>query len=83
MNLGRLRFWCYAVGGFILDGIFSGSVSDNQGTVVKSRSPIRFWGKIGLWTLFYIAAAAFPIGFAVQESGKEKAESERTVAPNR
>lgn len=72
-------FWCYAVGGFILDGIFSGSVSDNSGTAVRQRSPIRFWGKIGLWSLFYIFAAAFPIGFAIQESGKQNTTSEQTA----
>jgi hypothetical protein len=70
-------FWCYAVGGFILEGIFSGSVSDNHGTAVRRRSPIRFWGKIGIWSLFYIFAAAFPIGFAMQESGKQKTTSEQ------
>ena len=70
-------FWCYAAGGFILDGIFSGSVSDNHGTAVRRRSPIRFWGKIGIWSLFYIFAMAFPIGFAIQESNKQKTTSEQ------
>lgn len=69
-------FWCYVVGGVILDGIFSGCVSDNSGTAVRRRSPIRFWGKIGIWSLFYLFAAAVPIGVAMQESGKPKTHSE-------
>lgn len=72
-------FWCYGVGGFILNGIFSGGFSDNQGTALRRISPFRFWGKIGIWSLFYLFAAAFPIGFAIQESRKEKSKTEQRV----
>ncbi len=65
-------FWCYGVGGFILDGLFSGRFSDNGGTVGRRRSPIRFWWGIGIWSLFYLFAAAFPIGYAIQERDKAK-----------
>lgn len=65
-------FWCYAVGGFILDGIYSGRASDNHGTAVRSKSPIRFWGKITIWSLAYLFAAASPIGVALQESEKDR-----------
>jgi hypothetical protein len=70
-------FWCYAVGGFILDGVFSGSMSDNHGTAVRGRSPVRFWCKIGIWSLFYVFATTFPICFAIQERDKQKATSEQ------
>lgn len=69
-------FWCYAVGGFILDALFSGNVSDSHGTAIRRGSPIRFWSKIGIWSLFYLFAAAFPVGFAIQESNKQKTGSE-------
>ncbi len=76
-------FWCYAVGGFILDGIFSGCLSDSGGTTTRGRTPIRFWGIIGIWSLFYIFAAVFPIGYAIQESNKQNitSEQDRGVPP--
>ena len=61
-------FWCYCVGGFLLDAYFRGSISDNTGTAVRSSSPFSFYRKIAFWALFYILAAVFPIGFAIQES---------------
>ena len=70
-------FWCFAVGGVILDGIFSGSISDNHGTALRSKSPFRFWGKIGIWSIAYLLAAAFPIGFALQERAKNAINSEQ------
>ncbi|QQL44559.1 hypothetical protein [Sulfuriroseicoccus oceanibius] len=63
-------FWCYAVGGFIIAAIASGQISDNQGTATRTQSPLRFWSKVGLWSLFYLFAAASPIGIALQESAK-------------
>jgi hypothetical protein len=74
-------FWCYGVGGFILDGLFAGRISDNHGTAVRGGSPFRFWGKIGIWSLFYLFTAAYPIGFALQESAKQKPNSGQGVAP--
>jgi len=63
-------FWCYAVGGFILDGIFGGRMSDNHGTAQRSRTPFRFWAKVCIWSLFYLFAAAYPIAYALQERAK-------------
>jgi hypothetical protein len=74
-------FWCYGVGGLILEGIYKGHVSDNQGTAVRSKSPVRFWGKMAIWSLFYVFAAAFPIGFALQERGHAPASNETDAAP--
>ncbi len=74
--------WCFAVGGFILDGIFGGSMSDNHGTALRSKSPFRFWRKIGIWSLFYVFAAAFPIGYALQEKSKAATNSEQGAAVN-
>lgn len=76
-------FWCYAVGGFILDGIFSGSVSDNHGTAARRGSPVRFWGKIAIWSVFYLLAAAFPVGFAIQEKHKQQTASSQEDAGQR
>lgn len=69
--------WCFVVGGCILDGIFGGSRIDNHGTVLRSKTPFQFWTKIGIWSLFYILAAVFPIGIALQESAKEKNNGEQ------
>ncbi len=66
--------WCYGVGCFIIEGIYKGSMSDNHGTALRSKSPVRFWGKIGIWFLFYVFATAFPIGFAMQEHSKADTE---------
>ncbi len=76
-------FWCYGVGGFILDGIFSGRFSDSGGTVGRRRSPIRFWGRIGIWSLFYLFAMAFPIGYAIQERHKAEVPSRQDAGPQR
>ncbi len=62
--------WCFAVGAYILDGIFGGSLSDNHGTALRSKAPFRFWVKLCVWSLFYIFAAAFPIAYSVQERAK-------------
>ena len=74
--------WCYCVGGFILDGIFSGHMSDNHGTALRTKAPFRFWSKIGVWSIFYILAAAFPIGFALQERAKAATNSEQVGGGN-
>jgi len=63
-----------------LDGVFTGRISDNHGTAVRSNSPFRFWRKIAIWLLFYILVAASPIGIALQESAKTSAASEHPPA---
>ena len=60
-------FWCYGVSCFTLEAIFSGT----YGRYTRSRQPIRFWGNILIWSLFYLFAAYFPIGYAKQESARE------------
>jgi hypothetical protein len=62
----------YALGGVLLDAIYSGKMSDNHGTAHRKRNPIRFWGKVGIWSFAYLFVTAFPIGFALQESKKER-----------
>lgn len=74
-------FWCYGVGGIILDGIFSGSTSDSNGRLVRRRNPIRFWREIAILSLFYLLAAAFPIAFALQERGKKEAAATTDSSP--
>ena len=74
-------FWCYFVAGFTLEAIYAGYISSRHGNITRKKSPIRFWGMIGLWSAFYLFAAAFPIGYARQESRKEKAKSELISAP--
>lgn len=64
-------FWCYAAGGFLLNAIFSGQMRDNHGSTLRSRSPFSFWSKFAVWLLFYVFAASFPLGFALQERSKE------------
>ena len=73
-------FWCYAVAGFCIHDIETGSVTDNYGTVTRSGSPFRFWTKVGVWLLFYLFAMCFPIGYAMQErdrAGNAKVETGR------
>lgn len=60
-------FWCFGVSCFTLEAVFSG----RYGSHTRSRQPIRFWGNIAIWSMFYVFAAYFPIGFAKQESAKE------------
>ncbi len=60
-------FWCFGVSCFTLEAVFSGK----YGRYSRSRQPIRFWGNIAIWSMFYLLAAYFPIGFAKQESAKE------------
>jgi hypothetical protein len=65
-------FWCYVVGDMLVNGIKTGSLSDNHGTAIRSKQSIRFWGKFALWTCAYIFATSFPVGYAIQERNKGK-----------
>lgn len=65
-------FWCYVVSSLVLHSIFSGKITVNHRTLSRKRTPIRFWGSILPWALFYLFAAVFPIGYARQESNKER-----------
>jgi hypothetical protein len=56
---------------FLIDGVAKGSLKDNHGTAIRHREPIRFWVKVAIWSLFYMFAIAWNIGFALQERNKE------------
>jgi hypothetical protein len=68
-------FWCYAVGGLIVDAVCAGQMSDNHGTASRSRMPLRFWSKVLIWSLAYLFATAFPVGFAIQERNRANART--------
>ena len=71
-------FWCYAVGGLIVDGLCTGKMRDSSGTATKAKAPFRFWSMILLWLAAYLFAAAFPIGFALQERNRAKGQHPET-----
>ena len=73
--------WCYGVGCLLIKGICNGRISDSHGTAIRSKSPIRFWGKISVWFLFYLFATAFPIGYAIQEHNNVETEHLATQDP--
>lgn len=74
-------FWCYAVGGLLIDAIGTGWISDNHGTASKAKSPFRFWSKVLIWFLAYLFATAFPIGLAIQERNSANARNVETGVP--
>jgi len=74
-------FWCYAIGAMLVEAIQRGRIADDQGSAVRSKQPIRFWLKASIWIFGYLFATWFPIGFALQESGKEEIKSETRVSP--
>lgn len=63
-------FWCYAVACFLLDALFTGRIQDNTGTSLRAKAPFRFWRECAIWTLAYLFALSFPVGFALQERGR-------------
>ena len=67
--------WCFVMGCFLIDGVVKGTITDNHGTAVRAEAPIRFWVKIGIWTLGYLFAAFFPVGYALQERHRAEAEA--------
>lgn len=77
-------FWCFAVASSCLHDVYSGKMCfrglGNSQAISRSKAPIQFWGTIGIWALFYLFAAAFPIGYALQERAKQSRE--QGVAPN-
>lgn len=74
-------FWCYAIGAMLVEAIKRGRIADNQGSAVLSKQPVRFWMKASIWIFGYLFATWFPIGFAIQESGKEEVKSEKRISP--
>ena len=67
--------WCFAIGCYLIDGVVKGNITDNHGTAVRAEAPLRFWLKIGIWSLAYIFAACFPVGYALQERHRAEAEA--------
>ena len=74
-------FWCYAIGAMLVEAIQRGRIADDQGSAVLSKQPVRFCLKAVIWIFGYLFATWFPIGFALQESGKEAVKSEKKVLP--
>lgn len=74
--------WCFFVSLFLIDGVEKGQLTDNLGTAIRHQTPIRFWGKVSLWSAFYLFAIAWCIGFAMQERSKEMTESSRAQYEN-
>lgn len=63
--------WCYGVGGFIVISLKSRLIRKNGGWIRASKSPFQFWGTVIIWSIFYLLATYFPIGYAIQEAAKE------------
>jgi len=66
--------WCFLVGSFLIKGITDGQLTDNHGTAFRLKTPIRFWIKVTIWSVAYIFAMVWAIGFAVQEKNKKETE---------
>jgi len=62
--------WCFAVACFLVDALISGTITDNHGTAIRERSPIRYWLKVAFWSLGYLFALVFPVAYALQETGR-------------
>jgi hypothetical protein len=62
--------WCFFVGSFLIKGITDGQLTDNHGTAFRLKTPLRFWGKVTIWSVAYIFAMIWAIGFALQENNK-------------
>ena len=62
--------WCFLVSLYLIEGIQKGRLSDNHGTAIRSETPARFWAKIAIWSLGYLFAASWCIGFALQEQAR-------------
>lgn len=55
-------FFCLSV----VESYFSGTVTANVTTAIRTEDPVRFWAMWAVWVLAYLFAASFPILFAVQ-----------------
>jgi hypothetical protein len=58
---------CFFVSCFIIQGLTTGIMTDNHGTVSRWETPVRYWIKVGIWSSAYLFALVFPIGYALQE----------------
>ena len=72
--------WGFVVCGFLVQSMRTGCLDDNAGPTFRSRQPVKFWFRILLWTLGYLFALSFPIGYARQEAGREKAAPSRATS---
>ena len=66
--------WCFFVSLFLIDGVKKGQLTDNHGTAIRHQTPVRFWGKVCIWSAFYLFAIVWCIGFAMQERRREMTE---------
>ena len=63
--------WCFFVSIFLVDGFKKGRIKDRQGSADLELSPKAYWKKFTAWSLFYVIAVCWSIGYAVQESKKD------------
>jgi len=61
---------CLAIPCFIIHGLTTGIMTDNQGSASRQLAPVRYWLKVGFWSAAYLFALVFPIGYALQERGR-------------
>jgi len=66
---------------FIMDALIGGTMTDNHGSATRRGSPIRYWLKVGFWSAAYLFAVMFPVGYALQERGRELQGPPETKLP--
>ena len=74
-------FWGFFVCCFIIDALIGGTMTDNRGTATRRGSPIRYWLKVGIWSAAYLFSVMFPVGYALQERGRELQAPPETNLP--
>jgi len=74
-------FWGFFVCCFIMDALIGGTMTDNHGSATRRGSPIRYWLKVGFWSAAYLFAVMFPVGYALQERGRELQGPPETKLP--
>src|SRR3954471_7618984 len=63
--------WCFFVSLFLIQGLEKGQLTDNHGTAIRDQTPTRFWAKVSIWSVAYLFAIMWCIGFAMQERRRE------------
>ena len=69
-NLLIPGLWCFFVSCFIIQGLTTGIMTDNHGAASRLVTPVRYWLKVGIWSLAYLFVLVFPVGYALQERGR-------------
>lgn len=68
--------WCFFVASHLVQTMITGCLDDNAGPTFRHRQPLKFWLRTAIWFLGYAFAVYLPIGYALQERGKEQAKTE-------